>query len=248
MSHWKAACERREIARVHAFFMWAAFEFGFTYSRWEQSWHCMIKKLKDPLLPKLRIVQLFEGDFNAGLKFLIGKKMMANMNKLNIHDPETFGSRSGKTAPEALINLQLLFDHHRIWRLPLAILFNDANGCYDRIIPTLSELAMRARGCPKGIAKCHTLTQKGMKHSIRIAAGISEGIIKFSLNHLKVEKDKKLMCIQGKTGGIGQGGGAGPLAWIAIIDVMLQAYRELNKGAEAMDPLQLYTLCYWLIS
>ena len=59
MSHWKAACEREDIARVHAFFMWAAFEFGFTYTRWEQSWHCMIKKLKDPLLPKLRIVQLF---------------------------------------------------------------------------------------------------------------------------------------------------------------------------------------------
>ena len=31
MSHWKAACEREEIARVHAFFIWAAFEFGFTY-------------------------------------------------------------------------------------------------------------------------------------------------------------------------------------------------------------------------
>ena len=59
MSHWKAACERPNIARVHAFFMWAAFEYGFTYKRWEQSWHCMIQKLKDPLLPKLRIVQLF---------------------------------------------------------------------------------------------------------------------------------------------------------------------------------------------
>ena len=74
MSHWKAACERKEIARVHAFFMWAAFELGFSYERWESSWHCMIKKLSQPILPKLRIVQLFEGDFNAGLKYLIGKK------------------------------------------------------------------------------------------------------------------------------------------------------------------------------
>ena len=130
MSHWKAACERKEIARVHAFFLWAAFEVGFTYERWEQSWHCMIKKLKDPLLPKLRIVQLFEGDFNAGLKYLVGKKLMSHMNKKKIHDPETFGSRSGKTAPEALLNLQLLFDHQRTWRKPIAILFNDAIGCY----------------------------------------------------------------------------------------------------------------------
>ena len=62
MSHWKAVCQRKEIARVYAFFMWAAFEYGFTYRRWEQFWHCMIKKLKQPRLPKLRIVQLFESD------------------------------------------------------------------------------------------------------------------------------------------------------------------------------------------
>ena len=248
MSHWKAACERTSIARVHAFFMWAAFELGFTYKRWEQSWHCMIKKLKQPLLPKLRIVQLFEGDFNAGLKYLIGKKMMTHMNEIGLHDNETFGSRTGKTAPEALMNLQLLFDHNRLWKLPIAILFNDAIGCYDRIIPTLCELAMRARGCPRGIAQCHTQTQKNMIHRIRIATGISEGIIKFALTNMKVTVEKTILCLQGKTGGIGQGGGAGPLAWIAVIDVMLEAYRELRPGAEAIDPMQLYTICYWLIS
>ena len=248
MSHWKAACERPKIARVHAFFMWAAFEHGFTYKRWEQSWHCMIQKLKDPLLPKLRIVQLFEGDFNAGLKFLIGKKMMAHMNTLGLHDPETYGSRSGKTAPEALINLQLLSDHNRTWKIPYAIIFNDAIGCYDRIVPTLCELAMRARGCPRGIAQCHTQTQKQMVHRIRIASGISEGVIRFAITNMTVIVDKSIGVIQGKIGGIGQGGGAGPLSWIAVIDVMLEAYRSICKGAPAIDPLQLYTICYWMIS
>ena len=248
MSHWKAACERREIARVHAFFMWAAFEYGFTYERWEQSWHCMIKKLKQPIISKLRIVQLFEGDFNAGLKYLIGKKLMNYMNKKELHDPETFGSRSGKTAPEALVNLQLLFDHNRTWKLPIAILFNDAIGCYDRIIPTLCELAMRARGCPKGIAQCHTITQKKMVHRIRIATGISEGVIKFALTNMEEVVDKTIVCLQGRTGGIGQGGGAGPLSWIAVIDVMLEAYRKIRPGAEAIDPIRLYSICYWLIS
>ena len=248
MSHWKAACERPGIARVHAFFMWAAFEMGFTYERWENSWHCMIKKLKQPLLPKLRIVQLFEGDFNAGLKYLIGKKMMEHMNESDQHDPETFGSRTGKTAPEALINLQLLFDHNRIWNLPTAILFNDAIGCYDRIVPTICDLAMRARGCPKGIAQCHTLTQKGMKHRIRIATGVSEGLIKFNINDKQTMKGNQLLSIQGRTGGIGQGGGAGPIAWIAVIDIMLEAYRKLCPGALAVDPFLLYTICYWLIS
>ena len=60
--------------------------------------------------------------------------------------------------------------------------------------------------------------------------------------------DSTLVRIQGQTGGIGQGGGAGPLSWIAVIDIMLKAYRKLGKGAMVIDPLQLYSICYWLIS
>ena len=142
MSHWKAACERKRIARVHAFLIWAAFEFGFTYKRWGQSWHCMIQKLKHPIIQKLRIVQLFEEDFNAGLKYLLGRRLMQHMNETDTHDPETFGSRTGKTAPEALLNLQLLFDHCRLWKTPVGCMFNDAVGCYDRIVPTICEISM----------------------------------------------------------------------------------------------------------
>ena len=82
--------------------------------------------MKQPLLPKLRIVQLFEGDFNVGLKFLIGQKLMQHMNKKELHDPETYGSRTGKTAPEVIINLQLLSDHTRTWKFSYAMVFNDA--------------------------------------------------------------------------------------------------------------------------
>ena len=94
----------------------------------------------------------------------------------------------------------------------------------------LCELAMRARGCPKGIAQCHTQTQKRMVHQIRIATGISEGVIKFAIMNMKVVVEKTIVCLQEKTGGIGQGGGAGPLSWIAVIDVMLEAYRKIGPG------------------
>ena len=70
---------------------------------------------------------------------------MQHINDSKLHDPETLGSRTGKTAPKALINLQLLFDHNRIWNLPTSILFNDVNGYYDRIVPTLYELVMQVR-------------------------------------------------------------------------------------------------------
>jgi hypothetical protein len=106
---------------------------------------------------------------------------------------------------------------------------------------------MRAWGCPKEIAQCYTQTQKRMIHRIRIATGKSKGSIKFALTKMTEVVEKTIMCIQGKTGGIGQGGGAEPLSWIAVIDVMVEAYRTLRPGAEVMNPMQLYTICYWVI-
>ena len=40
MSHWKAALQREQIMRVHSFFIWVAFQFGFSYKEWEISYHC----------------------------------------------------------------------------------------------------------------------------------------------------------------------------------------------------------------
>ena len=69
-----------------------------------------------------------------------------------------------------------------------------------------------------------------MVHQIRIATGILEGVIKFAIMNMKVVVEKTIVCLQEKTGGIGQGGGAGPLSWIAVIDVMLEAYRKIGPG------------------
>ena len=39
-----------------------------------------------------------------------------------------------------------------------------------------------------------------------------------------------------------------PMGWITIIAVMVEAYRNLCEGAEAVDVLDLYTLMYWIVS
>ena len=103
-------------------------------------------KQKHPFSQKLRIIQLFEGDFNAGLKYLLGRKLLWHMHDKKLIDEEIYGSRKGKTGSEALISLQLLADHSRTWKKNTAVLFNDADGCYDRIPPTLAEIALRRLG------------------------------------------------------------------------------------------------------
>ena len=136
-------------------------------------------KKNHPFSQKMRIIQLFEGDFNAGLKHLLGEKLMWHLHNNKLIDNEIFGSRKGKTGHEALISLQLLADHSRTWKKNVALLFNDADGCYDRIPPNLAEIALRRLGCPISIAKAHTKAQRLMRHHVKTSTGVSEGYITY---------------------------------------------------------------------
>ena len=133
MSHWKADTEHTPIAWVHAFFLWAAFALGTTYDRWAVSYHCMLQKLDKPYIHKLRIIQLFEGDFNGGLKYLLGKRLMEHLVKNGTIDEHAYGSIPGKSSQEAMQTLQFIYENHRIMKRDLVALFNDAAGCYDRV-------------------------------------------------------------------------------------------------------------------
>ena len=248
MSHFRAATERTKIAEVHAFFIWAAFQFGFSYDRWEVSWHCMLQKMKEPYVDKLRIIQLFEGDFNAGLKYFLGKLLMQHITRQNYIDTETYGSRVGKSATEALITLQTLFAHNAIWHKTVSMMFNDAAGCFDRIPLVLAELAAVGSGCERSVMRCHTLTQQNMKHYVRTAAGVSNGYIKFNLQMIVTVIATGMTIFQGIIGGIGQGGGGGPILWLMISVILIRALRKLCTGAEMNHVLGWFRYMLWLVS
>ena len=257
MSHWKAALERPRLMRVHSFYIWAAFSLGFSYPRWEKSWHCMLKKKTHPHVHKLRIIQLFEGDFNGALKYLLGRKLMQHATENGVIDNQTFGSRLGKSAIEAVINLQLIFDNHRIWKRNLAMLFNDADGCYDRIPPNLAEIAIRRLGCPSMISRAHTITQRKMKHYVKTSYGISKGFIQFNPEKQEPTEQTKedgtiiyaiIMILAGPIGGVGQGGGASPIIWLAILLLMLIVYKQHHKGVEIIDRITKLKVLTWIIS
>ena len=248
MSHWKAAEESTTIMKIHSFYIWAAFNFGFSYARWEESWHCMIQKKQFPFSQKMRIIQLFEGDFNAGLKYLMGRLLMWHIHDNDVIDEEVYGSRKGKTGSEALINLQLLADHSRTWKLNLALLFNDASGCYDRVPPNLGEMALMRIGCPKSIASAHTKAQRSMKHYVKIASGVSKGYIKFGKESKRKMIQGTILMLTGLIGGIGQGGGGSPIIWMAILLIMLGAYKEVQTGAIILDIINSLPITMWVIS
>jgi hypothetical protein len=92
----------------------------------------------------------------------------------------------------------------------MASLFNDAAGCYDRIRSLLSYLCMVRVGCPTGIAKCHSLTQREMVHYVKTSTGLSKDNIKWGpYQETITSTNNGIRTTFGNIGGIGQGGGGG---------------------------------------
>ena len=139
----------------------------------------MLQKKEKPWLHKLRIVQLFEADFNSVLKFLLGRRLMAHGEKHGLNSPQLYGSRKKKYSLEALIMLRVMYDMARLDRVNMVSLFNDLKGCYDRIRPSLNTITMRRMGCPKEVAVCQATALRKMKHVLRTSFGLSKESIQW---------------------------------------------------------------------
>ena len=249
MSHWKVIAEDDLLSEFWAWIIETAFTFGFTYKRWEVSYHCMLQKRDRPYIHRLRIIQLFEGDFNGALKSILGRVLMYYMHdKDQIHN-QCFGSIPGRSAQEAMITLQLLYDNYRLSRKTLASMFNDASGCYDLIRQNLSSITMQAFGCPETVARCHTLTQINLRHHVKTNFGISREYATWgSTQRVTYKMLNGLKCIIGNFGGVGQGAGGSPVIWLTVLLIMIKAYSSFETGAVVSDALGLYTLTVFVLS
>ena len=173
MGHQKAAAEDDFLAKTNAIFVNTPFQHGFSLSRWENSLHCMLQKKEQPWITKLRIIQLFEADFNSGLKFFFSKTMMRHCEKYQVMSNMNHGSKPARTVHDPLLIQTLHYDLVRITRTPFSTIFNDADGCYDRIPGNLLSITCQRRGLPKNNVISPVKTTAKMKHFIRTAYGIS---------------------------------------------------------------------------
>ena len=162
---------------------------------------------------------------------------MWHLHNNKLIDDEVYGSCKGKTGSKALITLQLLADHSRVWKKNLILLFNNAAGCYDRIPPALAEIALRRVGVPKQITKAHTNAQRKMKHHIKTAIGVSTGYIQCGNVSKRIIIEGLITLLAGIIGGIGQGGRASPIIWLVILLIMMKVYRMTQEGAIVEDSI-----------
>ena len=96
MPYYKIFCEDDQLAEFHATFMHLPFKYGFSLKRWQQSIQFMLLKLDVPLWEKLRIIQLLEGDFNGGLRYIFATTMMHYADVKKTSSDLTYRGRFGR--------------------------------------------------------------------------------------------------------------------------------------------------------
>jgi len=207
--HYMAGTFNPTIAIFNARLANLGFTTGYSLKRWRQGLNVMLEKQAGNFnVEKLRIILLFEGDFNQNNKWL-GRAVMFNAESNHQMAREQYGSHKEKAADIQCLNKWLLYDYARCNHKPLALCSNDAKSCYDRIVLIVAALCLCWLGAPKPYVQSMISMIHGMQHHVRSTYGDS-------------------IASQGRTqwqtpiAGIGQGNGAGPHIWAAVSTPLFQ--------------------------
>jgi hypothetical protein len=129
---------------------------GISIPRWSQAVNVLIEKdAGRPRINRLRIVHLFEADFNFFLKLQWGHRLVRRALSLDLLHNGQHGSIPGRMALDPIMLTQLSSDLCRVLKHDYARFDNDASSCYDRIIVGLGMLAARKCGMPPHAIRTH---------------------------------------------------------------------------------------------
>jgi hypothetical protein len=114
---------------------------GISLSRWQQSTTAMIEKIPGcPKINKLRVIHLYEADYNIILKIIWALKLVWHVHDNNRLNKGQAESRPSFTAIDVVIQKEMKYLYSRLTTTHLATMDNDAKSCYDRIVCNLAMI------------------------------------------------------------------------------------------------------------
>jgi len=144
--HYIAAPEDNPLTAVNAIFTRVPFQHGFPFERWSSSIQCMLQNKHRPFITKLRIIELFEADFNSRLKYILGRKLLYHGEEHVINSTQTHDSRPVRATHDALNITKLAYDIARLDKVTMVSIFKDAAGYYDRMRYNLMKITTERMG------------------------------------------------------------------------------------------------------
>jgi hypothetical protein len=198
-----------------------ALKHGYRFDRWKQVVNAMIEKEPgNPQLHRLRVIHLYESDYNS----LLGIKMrqvIHNCEDLKTINPGMYGSHANRQASDPTFIAVLQYDYAVLTRWPAIKFNNDVTSCYDRILPSVSNITARSMGLHSHVAQIHGDMPEQAVYRIKTQLGISDGFYSHSLID--------------PVFGTGQGSCASPPFWLLNCSKYFDIYDKACFGANYID-------------
>jgi Reverse transcriptase (RNA-dependent DNA polymerase) len=199
-----------------------AVRLGCTLDRWSVVSTCMIEKIiGNPRIDKLRVIHLFEADYNLILKLIWSRRAVWQAHCCNVLNHGQSGSRPGRRAIDVVIMKEMKYQYARFTKTNLGTIDNDAKSCYDRIICNVAMLISQYYGIPTEFCNMQAETLRKTKFYIRTALGES----KYYYSH----------STETPIHGTGQGSCASPAIWLLISSFIMDALERQANGMTMED-------------
>ena len=211
-----------ELCQLHLRLLNYALTRGHSYVRWQQVINSMLwKEHGNHKIHRTRVIHLFEADYNLALS-LKWREALFQAERTGLLYKGQYGSRPRKSAYDPVLLEVLQTEVSRITRKSMVMMNFDATSCYDRILPSLANLASRKFGVPPTVAQMNVTTLENTSYRLRTGLGVSST----GYSH----------CDDYPIYGIGQGAGNASQTWNFLSSVLLQCHEDQVEGAKYESP------------
>jgi hypothetical protein len=138
------------------------------------------------------------------------------------------GSRPGRSAIDVVLQKELTYDLSARTLNNVAMMENDATACFDRMIPSLVMLSLRAYGVPEQIVRLLGTTLEKMRYRIKTKIGVSK-------RYYQHTDDDPIY-------GTGQGSAGSPCFWLLTSIILFNIMEKIAHGITFTHPTGSETL------
>jgi hypothetical protein len=213
----------REILQLIVDIMDAACNKGFSLVRWTKVVNVMIYKKPGV---KLRVIHLFEADYNLIIGTVFGRRAMyKGVDNNTLHSSQW--AQPGQQCSDVVVMRELTLADAKMTKTPIAGFENDASVCYDRIVIHLVAAVFGRWGVPAGPLRLQEQTLLNVVHYLKTGFRTSTG--------------SYTSDAASRIYGVGQGSKAGPVTWTAVSSLLFEAQDLLGTGFTFHNPTGTFT-------
>jgi hypothetical protein len=201
---------------------------GIALDRWKKIINAMIEKQAgNDRIDRLRVINLFEADFNLILGILWSRRLMVNARKHKALSKCQWGGHKGSTSLDPVLLKVMSMETSAYTCTSLTVNDKDAEACFDRVVMSVSNQRDHQLGMPIKVLVMLGALLSAAWYFIKSALGVSK-------EYYKSTEEEEIF-------GTGQGAKHSPPKWTGVSTAGLDVLRDNHDGATFTNPQKTIT-------